>query len=143
MVKGVMIRTFLPIAFASALGVAGLAAAAGPAAFGKSQPGLWELSGIEGARGPSRLCIADLAELARIEHRGRACKQMPLRQTATSVTLTYQCSGKDFGRSEINVVTPRNFRIVSQGIAGGLPFAHTVQARRVGDCEPSSAPSRH
>ena len=126
-----------------ALGAAGLVSAAPPAVFGKSQPGLWELSGIAGTRAPARLCVADLAQLAQVEHRGRGCKQKAIRETATSATFTYECSGKDFGRSEIKFVTPRNFKIVSQGIAGGLPFAHTVQARRVGDCEQKTAPSRH
>ena len=58
-------------------------------------------------------------------------------------TLTYECAPNEFGRSEIKFVTPRNFKIVSQGIAGGLPFAHTVQARRLGDCEAKPAPQRH
>ena len=92
---------------------------------------------------PARLCLADLMELARVEHRGRACKQRTLRKSATSVTISYECSGSDFGRSEIDYVTSKNFKIVSQGIAGGLPFAHTVQARRLGDCEPKVAPSAH
>ena len=87
--------------------------------------------------------MGDLAQLAQIEHRGRGCKQKAIRETATSATFAYECSGKDFGRSEIKFVTPRNFRIVSQGIAGGLPFAHTVQARRVGDCEQKTQPSAH
>ena len=126
-----------------ALGAAGLAAAANSAVFGNSQPGLWELSGIAGTKAPTRLCVGDLAQLAQIEHRGRACKQKALRETATSATFSYECSGKDFGSTEIKVVTPRNFRIVSQGIAGGLPFAHTVQARRVGDCEQSGASPGH
>lgn len=136
-------RTLVLFGASLALGAAGLAAAATPAVFGKSQPGLWELSGIAGTRAPARLCVGDLAQLAQIEHRGRGCKQKAIRETATSATFTYECSGKDFGRSEISFVTPRNFKIVSQGIAGGLPFAHTVQARRVGDCEQTSAPSRH
>lgn len=121
----------------------GLATAAPLALFGKSQPGMWELSGMQGARAPARLCVADLAQLAQIEHRGRGCKLKPIREDASSVTFTYECSGKDFGRSEVSFVTPRNFKIVSQGIAGGLPFSHTVQARRLGECEPKSAPSRH
>ena len=136
-------RTLIPFACALALGAAGLAAAATPALFGKSQPGMWELSGMQGTRVPARLCIADLTQLAQIEHRGRGCKQEAIRETATAATFTYQCAPNDYGSSEIKLVTPRNFRIVSQGIAGGLPFAHTVQARRLGDCEAKSAPSRH
>ncbi|MEO7602727.1 MAG: DUF3617 family protein [Sphingomicrobium sp.] len=135
-----------PLAFticAAALAAAGLAMAATPSLFGKSRPGLWEVSGMEGSKVPARLCLADLSELARVEHRGRACKQRAIRETATSVTFTYECSGSDFGRSQIDYVTSKNFKIVSQGIAGGLPFAHTAQARRLGDCEPKSAPLSH
>lgn len=142
-IKGRMTQTIAQVVCGASLAAAGLASAAAPALFGKSQPGLWELSGMQGAKVPVRLCLADLSELARIEHRGRACKQRTIRDTAHSVTFTYECSGSDFGRSEIDYVTSKNFRIVSQGIAGGLPFAHNVQARRLGDCEPKSAPSGH
>lgn len=137
-----MMRVSVFSAVALLLG-AGVAAAAPLALFGKSQPGMWELSGMQGARGPARLCVADLAQLAQVEHRGRGCKQKPVRETASSVTFTYECSAKDFGRSDVYFVTPRNFKIVSQGIAGGLPFSHTVQARRLGECQPKPAPSRH
>ena len=136
-------RTLIPFACAIAFGAAGLAVAAPPELFSKSQPGMWELSGMQGTRAPARLCLADLSQLAQVEHRGRGCKQKAIREAATSATFTYECSGTDFGRTEINFVTPRNFRIVSQGIAGGLPFAHTVQARRLGDCQPKVAPSGH
>ena len=136
-------RTLIPTACALALGAAGLAAAAPPALFSTSQPGMWELSGMQGARAPARLCLADLTQLAQVEHRGRACKQKAIRETANSATFAYECAPKDYGSSEIKLVTPRNFRIVSQGIAGGLPFAHTVQARRLGDCDPKPAPPRH
>jgi hypothetical protein len=138
-----IMRTLIPFACALALGAAGLAAAAPPALFAQSQPGMWELSGLQGAKAPARLCIGDLAQLAQIEHRGRGCKQQAIRSAATSATFTYECSGTDFGRTDIKLVTPRNFQIVSQGIAGGLPFAHTVQARRLGDCQAKAAPSRH
>lgn len=136
-------RTLIPTACALAFGAAGLALAAPAALFGESQPGLWELSGMQGTRAPERLCLADLSQLAQIEHRGRGCKPKAIRESATAATFTYECAPNDYGRSEIKLVTPRNFRIVSQGIAGGLPFAHTVQARRVGDCEQKPAPSRH
>ena len=135
-------RTLIPFAFALAFG-AGLAAAAPPALFAKSQPGLWELSGLQGTKAPARLCIADLSQLAQVEHRGRSCKPKAIRGDSNSATFTYECSAKDFGSTDIDFVTPRSFRIVSQGIAGGLPFAHTVQARRIGDCPTKPAPSRH
>ena len=138
-----MARTVLLIAVASALAAAGAAIAAPPALFSKSQPGMWEMSGMEGTRVPARLCLADLARLAQVEHRARDCKPKAIRQSATSATFTYECAPNEFGRSQIDFVTPRNFRIVTQGIAGGMPFSHTVQVRRVGECQARSAPSRH
>src|SRR5688500_4421249 len=135
-------RTSIPFACALALGAAGLAAAAPPALFAQSQPGMWELSGMQGSKVPARLCLADLSQLAQVEHRGRGCKQKAIRESGTAATFTYECAPNEYGRSELTLVTPRNFRIVSQGIAGGLPLAHTVQARRLGDCQPGSAPSR-
>ena len=142
MIKDRMVRFIALASCGAALAAAGLAAAP-PAMFGKSQPGLWELDGIEGSRVPTRLCIADLSQLAQVEHRGRGCKQQAIRDTATSATFTYECAPNEFGRTKIDYVTSKNFRIVSQGISGGLPFAHSVQARRVGDCAPKSAPPAH
>lgn len=78
--------------------------------------------------------------MARIEHRGRACKQSVLKQAGGSVTYSYNCTASDFGRSKMDSVTTNNIRIETQGISGGLPFGYTVQARRIGDCEPKSAP---
>lgn len=139
-----MDRPILPFAIAAgvAAALAGAAAAA-PAVFAKSEAGLWELDGIAGKRAPSRLCLTDLSELAQIEHRGKACKQRVLRDTDAKLSVSYECGGNDFGRSEIEFVTGRNLRIVSQGISGGLPFAHKVQARRVGECAPKAAPQPH
>jgi hypothetical protein len=139
--KGVVMRAMLSFSALVALGAA--AVAASPTLFGQSQPGLWEYSGIEGTKTPQRMCIADLAQLAQVEHRGRGCKVRALRGDAAAATFTYECAPNEFGRSEIKFVTPRNFKIVSQGIAGGMPFAHTVQARRVGDCEAKPTPARH
>ena len=115
-------------------GAAGLAAAAGPAVLGKSRPGLWQLEGIEGSKVPKRVCLGDLAELARIQHQGRKCSQRAIRETDSSVTFSYQCSGSDFGQTRLDWVTSQSFRIDTQGISGGLPFGYLVQARRLGDC---------
>ena len=52
----------------------------------------------------------------------------------SSATIEYHCAGADFGRSEIDVITPRSLRIETQGISDGLPFNYVLQARRVGEC---------
>lgn len=143
MVRRGMSRIGVGWAAIVAASIGGAALAASPAAFGRSAPGLWELSGIDGKKQPVRVCVVDLTELARIEHRGRACKQSLVKQSAASVTYQYQCAGSDFGRTKMDSVTTNNLRIDTQGIAGGLPFAYTVQARRVGDCAPKAAPAGH
>jgi hypothetical protein len=50
--------------------VTALAGAAPPSVLGQAQPGLWEISGLPGAAAPVRQCVADMAVLARFEHRG-------------------------------------------------------------------------
>ena len=136
MIRGIMARKLLILAALAPLA----ALAAAPSVFGGSRPGLWELSGVEGRKAPFRVCVTDLAELARIEHRGQSCKQTVVRQAAGTITYNYNCSATDFGRSKMDSVTTNNIRIDTQGISGSLPFAHKVQARRVGDCAPKAAP---
>ena len=131
-------RTMVALALA---GAAGLAAAATPAVFGKSRAGLWHLDGIEGSKVPLRKCVADLAELARLQHPAKKCTQRLLRETDSSATFSYQCSGSDFGQTKLDWVTSQSFRIQTQGISGGLPFSYLVQARRLGECEAKKPPS--
>lgn len=139
-----MSRVFTHFRIAAALalaGAAGLAAAAAPAVLGKSRAGLWLLEGIEGSKVPTRMCVADLADLARLQHQGRKCTQRALRENDLSVTFSYQCSGSDFGQTKLDWVTSQSFRIQTQGISGGLPFSYLVQARRLGECEDKASPA--
>ena len=136
------VSTTMRIGAALALcGFAGLAVAAVPGVLAKSRAGLWELDGIEGTKSPARLCVADLAELARLQHRGRKCSQRAIRETDSSVTFSYQCAASDFGQSRMDWVTSQSLRIQTQGISGGLPFAYLVQARRLGDCDIKDTPA--
>ena len=113
----------------------GLAVAAGPAIFGKSKPGLWQLDGVDGSKVPLRKCVADLADLARLQHPGKKCSQRLLKESESSATFSYECSSSDFGQTRLDWVTNQSFRIQTQGISGGLPFSYLVQARRLGECE--------
>lgn len=134
--------THFRIAVALTLGAAaGLAPAATPAVFGKSRTGLWQLDGIEGSKAPRRVCVTDFAELARLQHAGRKCTQTLIRETDSSATFSYQCSGSDFGQTKLDWVTSQSFRIQTQGISGGLPFSYLVQARRLGECEGKASPT--
>lgn len=139
-----MSRVFPSFRVAAAVALAfssGLAVAAAPAVLGKSRTGLWELDGIEGSKAPKRMCFTDLADLARLQHPARKCTQRAIRETDSSVTFDYQCSGSDFGQTKLDWVTSQSFRIHTQGISGGLPFAYKVQARRIGECPGRQIPT--
>jgi hypothetical protein len=111
-----------------------LTAAQRPGALAQASPGLWEISGAEGAKSPIRQCLSDIAVLAQFEHRGRNCSSRVISSDASSTVIEYRCGGAGFGHSKIDVITPRNLRIETQGISDNLPFGYVLQARRVGDC---------
>jgi hypothetical protein len=126
----------LIVAGAGAAVLLTLGAAQRPAAFTQVSPGQWELSGLPAGK-PVEQCIADPMRLARVEHRARACSQRVVRDGPTTLSVDYICAPGEFGRSEINVITPRSLRIETQGISQNLPFRYVVQARRIGDCRAS------
>ena len=118
--------------FAAAAIGALLAGASQPASLATAQAGLWEVA-RPGAP-PQRLCVADPAALAQLEHRAGKCTRSLLRQAGSAATVHYTCTGGDFGHSSLTVLTPRSMRIETQGIAGNAPFKYVAQARRVGNC---------
>jgi hypothetical protein len=119
-----------------------LAATPAPKALATISGGLWEISGAPGASAPIRQCIADLSLLAQFEHRGRNCSRDIVSDQSGSTVIHYSCGGAGFGRSQIDVITPRSLRVSTQGISDKLPFNYVLQARRLGDCpsSPSSTP---
>src|SRR5258708_2111366 len=120
-----------------------LTAAARPSALAQTQPGLWEISGAPGTKAPIRLCVAEVAALARFEHRSKACRARILKDGASSVAIDYSCGGAGFGHSEIEVLTPRSLRIGTQGISDGMPFNYVLQVRRIDACPKSAFVTRH
>jgi hypothetical protein len=131
----------------TALALAGaafaVAAAKPPVALTLAMPGMWEFTGVQGSRVPTRECVADLAVLARFEHRTSSCNVSLTKDGASATVADYTCTGGGFGHSEIEVVTPRSLRISTQGISGGMPFNYVLQARRLGDCAKPAPPVRH
>ena len=109
----------------------------------QTAPGMWELSGLPGTKLPVRQCVADVASLARFEHRGKVCTAKILKNVGSSASIEYSCGTAGFGHSEIEVITPRSLRISTQGISDGLPFNYVLQARRVDECAKSAAVIRH
>jgi hypothetical protein len=121
------------LAGAIALPVATLSAAP-PSALAKIAGGIWEISGAPGSPQPIRQCITDVKRLAQFEHRNRTCSRNVVSDSGSSTVINYTCGGGNFGRSQIDVVTPRSLRIATQGISNQLPFNYIIQARRIGDC---------
>ena len=109
----------------------------------QAAPGLWELSGVPGAKAPVRECVGQIATLAQFEHRGRNCSRRVLSQSAAGTVIEYSCGSEGFGRSAMTLLTPRSIRIETQGISGGLPFNYVLQARRVGECASHKSAARH
>lgn len=137
-----MKRTRLALCLVAGVGVLTLAAAAQPSALAQSQAGLWEISGVPGTKTPLRQCVADIASLARFEHRGKNCSPKVISSHPDSIVIEYSCGTAGFGRSQVDVITPRSLRIDTQGISAGLPFSYVLQARRIDDC-PGHSPPGH
>lgn len=121
------------LACAIALPAAALSAAP-PSVLAKIAGGIWEISGAPGSPQPIRQCVPDVQTLAQFEHRNRTCARNVVSDSGSSTVINYTCGGGNFGRSEIDVVTPRSLRIATQGISDKLPFNYVIQARRIGDC---------
>jgi hypothetical protein len=116
-----------------------LTAAQASSPFAQAKGGDWELTGIPGAKSIHQ-CVGDVFAFARYEHRGKSCSSKLISQSATKAVVEYNCGGAGFGHSELELITPRNLRVSTQGISDGLPFNYVLQARRVGDC-PATATS--
>lgn len=110
-------------------------AAQPPSPLAQAQPGLWEINGVPGAAAPMHQCLADLALLARFEHRSKSCSINPVREGGTSSEIDYSCGPAGFGHTQVTLLTPRSLRIATQGISDGLPFNYVLQAHRVGSCQ--------
>ena len=118
-----------------AIGLLGLFAltAAADSPLAQTRGGLWEVTGASNS-GPLRQCLANPRALVQFEHRGEHCPRTLVRQSRDTEIFEYNCPSGGFGRSEIQVLTPRSLRIETQGISKGLPFRYVIQARRIGSC---------
>jgi hypothetical protein len=97
--------------------------------------GLWEVSRSATGANAERRCVPSASVLAQWEHRQAQCTRVVLSSTPTGAVINYTCPKGGFGRSRMQVITPRTLKIETQGIgADGFPFNYTLHARRVGDC---------
>jgi hypothetical protein len=139
MTRGAILR----LALGGSAAALTLSAAQQPPVLASLRAGLWELDRLPGARAPSRACIADVQTFARLEHRAETCTSKVISDDGTSTVVEYRCGGAGFGRSQIDVITPRSLRISTQGISGGMPFNYVLQAHRLDDCPTRASASRH
>jgi hypothetical protein len=129
------------LAGVGAVALIALTAAQRPTALANAPAGQWEIKGVPGAKAPALQCLSDVLALAQFEHRGKSCTHRIITNAASSTVIEYSCGGDGFGRTKINVITPRNLRIETQGISDNMPFNYLLQARRVGDCPSTTAAS--
>jgi hypothetical protein len=139
MTRGAVLR----FALAGSAAALTLGAAQQPPALSSLKAGMWELDGLPGAKAPSRECIADVQALARLEHRAGKCTSHVISDDGATTVVEYSCGGAGFGRSKIDVITPRSLKINTQGISDGVPFNYVLRAHRLDDCPTHATASRH
>lgn len=95
--------------------------------------GRWELREHATSQ-PQRLCVPSGRRLIQLRHPGAPCDTFVVEDGPVQVVVQYTCQGRGYGRTRIRRETNRLVQIDSQGIADGLPFDFSVEARQVGDC---------
>lgn len=123
------------IVLATTIALAAPAFGGGPslAMLDQLEPGKWELRDRSGTV-LQRICVPNGRRLIQLRHPGQACENFVVQDTAGEVTVQYTCRGRGYGRTHIRRETSRLVQLESQGIADGLPFEFSAEARRVGDC---------
>lgn len=133
-----MVRRLRSFALASGLLVIGVLAPAAAQApsltmLSALDDGLWELRPRDGSA-VRRLCVRSGLELIQLQHTESNCSRFVVEDGTQAVTVQYTCRGNGYGRTSIRRETSSLVQIDSQGIAGGLPFQFSAEARRVGAC---------
>lgn len=98
------------------------------------EAGRWELRLRDAGSQPQQLCLPNSRRLIQLRHPDAACDRFVVEDTPNQVTVQYTCRGRGYGRTTIRRETGRLLQFSSQGIAEGLPFEFTGEARRVGTC---------
>lgn len=124
------------ITFALAAGVAAPARAPQLAGLAQIEVGQWQLR--EAGERPRLLCIDDPTVLLQLGHPGATCSRSVIADASDGITVHYTCPGNGHGRTAISVETPRLLRLQTQGVAGGAPFDHDYEVRRIGECTPAA-----
>jgi hypothetical protein len=127
-----MAGALLAALFASAVPVSGQRPAL--AMLDQLDSGKWELRLRDGRNAVERMCVNNGRRFIQLRHAEPTCERFIIDDQPGQVTVQYTCRGRGYGRTHIRRETSRLVQIDSQGIAGGLPFDFTAEARRVGDC---------
>ncbi|HQA16896.1 MAG TPA: hypothetical protein PK680_00795 [Novosphingobium sp.] len=96
--------------------------------------GRWEIRVREAGAQPQRVCLASGHKLIQLRHPDAACERFVVQDTPSEVVVQYTCKGRGYGRTHIRKESGRLVQIDSRGIANGLPFEFSAEARRVGEC---------
>lgn len=105
----------------------------GLAMLGRLTKGEWTMKHRDGS--PDRkICVRSGQELIQLRHPESGCSQFIVEDAAAKVTVQYTCPKNGFGRTNIRRETGSLVQIESQGIADGLPFQFTAEARHTGPC---------
>jgi hypothetical protein len=106
------------------------------------EAGDWELRVRDAAEAPQHLCMRDARKLVQLRHPGQNCRRIIVEDQPEQVTIQYTCRGRGYGRTQIRRESDSLVQIDSQGIARGLPFSFSAEARRVGACQTAQAARR-
>lgn len=95
--------------------------------------GEWTIRFRDGS--PNRkVCVRSGRELIQLQHGGPSCSRFVVEDGTSEVTVQYTCPGNGYGRTSIRRETGGLVQLESQGIADGLPFQFTAEARRTNSC---------
>lgn len=131
-----VLRSVTIVSGVYAAGLLAPAAAQGPALamLGALDDGKWELRFRDGSESRS-ICVRSGYELIQIQHGPASCSRFVVDDSAREITVQYTCRGNGYGRTTIRKENAGLVQIDSQGIAAGLPFDFSAEARRIADCE--------
>lgn len=96
--------------------------------------GKWELRTREQGGQTTTICLPNGRRLIQLRHPDAACDRLVIEDRPDQVAVQYTCRGQGYGLTRIRRETSQLVQIESQGIAQGLPFDFTAEARRVGSC---------
>ena len=120
-------------ALVAAMAVPGFAQSTGLSMLGGLTKGEWTIRFRDGST-PRKICVRGGTELIQLRHREPNCSRFVVEDGASEVTAQYTCPGNGYGRTSVRKETATLAQIESQGIADGLPFQFSAEARRTGTC---------